>query len=174
MFRKTSVVLNVLRNFWPGMLSSFEKSDRAVESTHFWTIMEYSHRVQILVFAEIILWELTPESEYEASKHRDFMPRPCLKISQPQSASQNYNWSRLTFLNEDLHLKEGLLFSWKFYNNFRLPGMWYFKNPSRVPGIWTWALSKLYHLLALVQYSSSMTQTRYDSWFRFRFVFYEI
>jgi len=33
----------------------------------FWTNIEYSHRVSTSIFVEIILWVLTPESEYEFS-----------------------------------------------------------------------------------------------------------
>ena len=36
-------------------------------ASHFCTNIEYSHRVRTSIFVEIILWELTPESEYEIS-----------------------------------------------------------------------------------------------------------
>ena len=36
-------------------------------AAHFWSTIEYSHRVPASIFVEIILWEFTPESEYEFS-----------------------------------------------------------------------------------------------------------
>ena len=45
-------------------------------ASHFWTNIEYSHRVQTSIFVEIILCELTP-----VSKHRDFMICPSSEIS---------------------------------------------------------------------------------------------
>ena len=77
-------------------------------ASHFWTNIEYSRRVLTSIFVEMILWELTPEAEYEfcVSKHPDFIYAHARKFPQPQS--QNYYWNRLTFLNKDLQFSEGL------------------------------------------------------------------
>ena len=81
-------------------------------ASHFWTNIEYSHRVQTSIFVEIILWELIPESEYEfflSVETSRFHSMPKLEnFLNYWLQSQNYNWNRLTFLNKDLQFKEGL------------------------------------------------------------------
>ena len=72
--------------------------------------MEYSHRDHSLISVEIILWELTPESEYEfflSVETWRFYSMPKLENFLNYKAKITIEVA-LTFLNKDLHLKEGL------------------------------------------------------------------